>query len=479
METKTFELRDEFKRKLVAQKVISLLSSDIDISPMVIDGNWGTGKTEFCHKLINLMKQEQPEYQLVYLDAFRSDHSGEPLLALLAQIIKDCTPEDQANGQPSAERKALTKKFAKAAGFVAKTVAKAAAGHVLKQSVESLSEGFQHVMEGDTEAVAETVSDTMVKLSDKAIDSTIEVLLKEQVDAEKNLEALRKCLSEFASDNPIVLFIDELDRCRPDYAVEMLETVKHVFEVENVKVVLVTNTQQLRAAINHRYGLAVDSQRYLDKFLKYSFSLPEKTLKGYEDNQVSASVTHFSTLVQNSSILRETKLVNQQEGVYSLAKSLIDRKGLSLREVETFVRYLEIYHKLSDGLASNVIFGYQLLRIAGVFMVCFAPDIVTSISRNRTDAIKIANLFGIHELPDYQSEQYKYSYSFADIVAVMLAQESTLNKMQYHSADEAEQAYWKECKEMCFKNGFGRTPDNLFSPIIDVINYLQFSKVGQ
>lgn len=84
LEKPTFDTQDEFKRKQIAENIIRLLTSDIDLSPMVIDGGWGTGKTEFCQKLIRLMQQQHPDYQPVYIDAFRSDHSGEPLLALLA-----------------------------------------------------------------------------------------------------------------------------------------------------------------------------------------------------------------------------------------------------------------------------------------------------------------------------------------------------------------------------------------------------------
>ena len=51
--------RDEFRREQVAERVIKLLTSDIDVSPMVIDGDWGTGKTEFCHKLINKFKEDR------------------------------------------------------------------------------------------------------------------------------------------------------------------------------------------------------------------------------------------------------------------------------------------------------------------------------------------------------------------------------------------------------------------------------------
>ena len=148
---KTFATHDEFNRKPIAENIIRLLTSDIDLSPMVIDGGWGTGKTEFCKKLIRLMQEQHRDYQPVYIDAFRSDHSGEPLLALLAEIIKACTPEDTGE-QPSEQRKNITRKVAKAAGFVMKTVAKAAVSHVLKQNMEDLAEGMSQIINDEQEA---------------------------------------------------------------------------------------------------------------------------------------------------------------------------------------------------------------------------------------------------------------------------------------------------------------------------------------
>ncbi|WP_244572458.1 P-loop NTPase fold protein, partial [Escherichia coli] len=52
----TFDYRDEFLRKPIAEKLIALLNSDINLSPLVIDGGWGTGKTEFCKKVANLIE---------------------------------------------------------------------------------------------------------------------------------------------------------------------------------------------------------------------------------------------------------------------------------------------------------------------------------------------------------------------------------------------------------------------------------------
>ena len=384
LENPTFDTQDEFKRKPIAENIIRLLTSDIDLSPMVIDGGWGTGKTEFCQKLIRLMQQQHPDYQPVYIDAFRSDHSGEPLLALLSEIIKACTPEDTGE-QPSEQRKNITRKIAKAAGFVMKTVAKAAVGHVLKQNTDDLAEGLQQIMNDgqDADSLAETVTDAAATIASHTIDATVEALLKEQIEAEKNLETLKTCLKELAAEKPIILFIDELDRCRPDYAVDMLEVIKHVFDVENGKVVLVTNTKQLRAAINHRYGVAVDAQKYLDKFLKYSFALPDKVVDSVEAGRALVAVEYFKKLTNNGMTIGLKG--PRGEVMMEIINDMIERYGLSLRETERLVQALGLYHFLSGRrLFSQRTWGGNLLCIVGIFIFCFHPDLIDDINKNCT-----------------------------------------------------------------------------------------------
>lgn len=371
------------------------------------------------------MQQQHPDYQPVYIDAFRSDHSGEPLLALLAEIIKTCTPEDTGE-QPSEQRKEMTKKVAKAAGFVMKTVAKAAVGHVLKQNTDDLVEEFQQIMNGnqDADSLAETVTDAAATIASHTIDATVEALLKEQIEAEKNLETLKACLKELAADKPIILFIDELDRCRPDYAVDMLEVIKHVFDVENVKVVLVTNTKQLRAAINHRYGVEVDAQKYLDKFLKYSFALPDKIVARFEEERTLVSVEYFKQLIRNSRMASELQGLIGQRIILNFISDMIERNNISLRETERLVRFLEIYHSLSHGLG-NVIWQYALLRITGVFIFCFHPNLIGDINKNRTDAKDFAQLFNIQSLSSIPKNSSGVIYT--NVIAMMLILHSPMD----------------------------------------------------
>ena len=434
-ENPTFVTQDEFNRKPIAENIIRLLTSTIDLSPMVIDGGWGTGKTEFCQKLIRLMQQQHPDYQPVYIDAFRSDHSGEPLLALLAEIIKACTPEDIGE-QPSEQRKEMTKKVAKAAGFVMKTVAKAAVGHVLKQNMEDLAEGMSQIINDEQEAknAAATVAGAATILAshsiDATIDATVEALLKEQIEAEKNLETLKACLKELAADKPIILFIDELDRCRPDYAVDMLEVIKHVFDVENVKVVLVTNTKQLRAAINHRYGVEVDAHKYLDKFLKYSFALPDKVSVRSWGGWALVSVEYFKQLIRTSHMASELRgLIDEEHNVtINFISDMIERNDISLRETERLVRFLEIYHSLSrGGLDSREMWQYILLRITGVFIFCFYPSLRENINKNRTDAKDFARLFNIQSLANIPKNISGGIHTSTNVIAMMLILNSQMD----------------------------------------------------
>ena len=482
LEKPTFDTQDEFKRKPIAENIIRLLTSPIDLSPMVIDGGWGTGKTEFCQKLIRLMQEQHPDYRPVYIDAFRSDHSGEPLLALLAEIIKACTPEG-SDEKLIEEHKDRIRRITKAAGFLMKTVAKAAVGHVLKQNTDDLAEELQQIMNDGQEAdsLAETVTDAAATIASHTIDATVEALLKEQIEAEKNLETLKACLKELAAAKPIILFIDELDRCRPDYAVDMLEVIKHVFDVENVKVVLVTNTKQLRAAINHRYGMEVDAQKYLDKFLKYSFALPDKVVARIEEERALVSIEYFKQLIQNSRMADELKGLTEQQIILNFISDMIERNGLSLRETERLVRFLEIYHSLSGGL-NKAIWQYFLLRITGVFIFCFYPSLMDDINKNRTDSKDFARLFNIQSLRDIPQNSPGLLATNTDVITVMLMDYSTTEDPHFKIYEISNWHNWMNQVNENFLEGseiYPRSKEGVFSILKDTFRVLSLEQTPQ
>ncbi|PMN52165.1 hypothetical protein BCT30_13620 [Enterovibrio norvegicus] len=420
---------DEFSRRPIAEKAIRLLSSDIDLSPMVIDGSWGAGKTVFCHKLINLMKEtEGDKFHFLYIDAFRADHADEPLLTVLAAVL---------NLMPTEGKPVFIKKVVPAARFTVKTILKAGVGHLLRK---------------DTDSVLDDFDEEVQKVADKAIDASVESLLKEHSEAEQSLASLQSALKGLAKDKPILFFIDELDRCRPDFSVNMLEIIKHIFDVEGVKFVLVTNTEQLKAAIKHKYGPTVDAQRYLDKFIKFSFSLSHLAHEGYDSRRL-ASEMHYLNLINGRGIFYNS-IITSGPG-FELAKSIIIANELSLREVETVVRHLEIYLTIYPNREfGNDIAIIGLLKLAGVFLHCTKPDLAKTICMNKADAKELGIFLGVNELPILNNSNQKGGS--ASLVLAILAPECMFNAAIFNR-NESQSALW----ETIISNGLNYSFDNI------------------
>jgi hypothetical protein len=444
----TFQDRDEFNRQSIAEKAISLIQSDIDISPMVIDGGWGTGKTEFCHKLINLMNGGETHH-LIYVDAFKADHADEPLMTVLAEVIK-VLPDDES-------KKSFITKAIPALRYGLKTIAKAGVSHLLRQDATDVVDNFDKEIQ---------------KAADKAIDSSVQSILKDHVKAEQNIKALQAALAEVAAQKPIVLFIDELDRCRPNFAVDMLEIIKHTFDVKGLSFVLITNTQQLKASINHCYGQTVNAQRYLDKFVKFTFTLPSEFLvNGNHKNDVS--VAHYSQLIQKSSVLKTTTL--DKDADFLFMSHVITVHQLSLREVETLIRYLEIYQTLSgnSALAENTIFGYKLLRLMGVALFCFDTALASSICKGRADAKELANFLGESSIATI-SEGPLYA-EHPQVISTILGQECFYNSDMFKPKEGQHEAEWDELIRCYFRpGGFPPRKGQRSEIVIKAIDTLSF-----
>ncbi|MEZ9472280.1 P-loop NTPase fold protein [Vibrio lentus] len=160
---------------------------------------------------------------------------------------------------------------------------------------------------------------------------------KAQLSAiEDTKEVLGHYLEYFNKDKrKVFVLVDELDRCRPTYAIEMLETIKHFFSLDNYIFVVATDTNQLSHSIKAVYGSEFDGTEYLSRFFNRSAALPEP------DKSL------FAKLLVNDSLLVEidVKMVSDLEySVEFLAKLLHEVStmyDLSLRRMEQVFRKLE------------------------------------------------------------------------------------------------------------------------------------------
>lgn len=369
MKELTFTSRDEFTRKPIAEKIIKLLDSAIDVSPLIIDGKWGTGKTEFCFKLKNLIEANYTNnYKVGYVNAFQADHANEPLLTLIAEVAGFYGEDDD-------KRKSFIKNaipyLRLVSGIGMKAIASLAFGKYAANIPDELKEGLEAIKDG----------------SDSLIDQSLESMIKDQVEAEKNLSTLKEALKDIAATNPVILLIDELDRCRPDFAVMMLETIKHVFDVENVQIILITNAEQLKATIKHSYGSETNSHDYLYKFFKYQINLPTST-KDPEGKSVENNVTHFKTVVRDSKVIPQE--FKDNEFIYEIP-TFLDVGALSLRNVEQIVRCVETLIVFEDKEQSKSLIVEQILMVFLSFVYMIDRQLLDEISAKEIIQISSIN----------------------------------------------------------------------------------------
>jgi hypothetical protein len=108
-------------------------------------------------------------------------------------------------------------------------------------------------------------------------------------------DVIKKVLDKLPEQQQnLIIFIDELDRCRPTYAIELLERIKHLFDIKRLVFILSTDTEQLAHSICAVYGNDFDAKKYLNRFIDLDYSLKEPDLKKYIENQLeSLSITKY------------------------------------------------------------------------------------------------------------------------------------------------------------------------------------------
>lgn len=248
---------DLLNRKELAVKLTGYLDRLREGAVLAIDAPWGEGKTWFGRNWEQYLKDEG--HKVVFIDAFEQDYIEDPFLLLASEIAEIFDNEGAA--------KELREKAVGVMKAILPIGTKALInimGHVALGSSnlsQNIKEGF--------EAVSDETSDATGKL--------IEEKIKNHAQEKESLQHFKEELTKFAAeqDKPVVIIIDELDRCKPTFAVQLIERVKHLFDVPNLVFVLLLNRNQLKNAVKGVYGAETDASAYLDKFVNFFFMLPK------------------------------------------------------------------------------------------------------------------------------------------------------------------------------------------------------------
>ena len=295
-------LSDTLERNKDVFWFADILNSLEDSCSVAIDGSWGSGKTFFVNQVKIFLDANngfygaidsaekvailtewkrfygncEPEYQphvSVYYDAWENDNDEDPVLSLIYTILKNVNDGFSISNN---------------AGFI--NIAANILEFFKGKNWSALIDGFRS-------------NDPLDQLKkEKAIEAEIS----------RFLDAL---LEE--RGNRLVVFIDELDRCKPSYAVRLLERIKHYFSNDRITFVFSINTNELQHTIKRYYGAEFDACRYLDRFFDLRISLPP----------VNLDVFYRSIDFNNHKYIYD-----------NMCHAVICRYNFSLREVAKYLR---------------------------------------------------------------------------------------------------------------------------------------------
>jgi hypothetical protein len=300
---------DVLDRAKIAEKLTNLFREQRDPFVISIDGQWGTGKTFLLERWQRDLEREG--FSAIYFNAWEDDFCDDPLLAIIGQLSEQF-------------KKGKFKELAEQVGQIAVQLIK------------------QNLIAVPSKLTGLDLSVDVSKLNDRD-------LLQEYSDQRKTKDRLKNKLAQLSdkvaeeTGHPLVFIIDELDRCRPTFAIELLERVKHIFDIPNMVFVFGINRDELCKSLNSIYG-EIDTTVYLRRFFDMEFRLPEADSANFCRSLMDRF--HFEEFFRTSSTNANT--TSHSNEYYSLARCfsvLCGSLGLSLRDIDFCVRLIALVGK--------------------------------------------------------------------------------------------------------------------------------------
>lgn len=322
-ESMTWE-NDRLDRKQYAERLTTLIGNTEGPYVIGLTSPWGSGKTFFLqawHK--QLLADGKP---CIYFNAWEMDASGDPLANLFA------VSEQQAD-----RFQGLSEKLKKRIKTLFKHLPAMIRGAAFLGNVFSLG-----------------INGKWVGIVANVIESIQKILAKKR-NFKKELAAIA---SQIAEDKrfPLFIIVDELDRCRPSYAIDLLESIKHLFHVPHVVFLLAVDSTQLLQQVEHTFGLKCSDEAnmrhdyrrdYLDKFFDVYYQLPSPENDAFLSMLLknSARLSFYDKqCVKKNNISAELKIFK----ILLVDRELFEKKSLRrlVQDTEMFLLFLRCYDDL-------------------------------------------------------------------------------------------------------------------------------------
>ena len=296
---------DALDRKKLGDRLTNLVKDQSAPFTVSIHGTWGTGKTFLLRRWQRNL--EEAGFRAIYFNAWEDDFCDDALVAILGQL-SDYFRDDSLTGTIKEMGKVTLQ--------------------LIKQNAISIVEnklGVTVIPEQDSEAGQDPLES-----------------YRSQIRAKSELRShLCKVSTRVREEtgHPLVFIVDELDRCRPTFAIDVLEKVKHIFDVPDVVFVFGLNRDELCSSLRSVYG-DIDASVYLRKFFDMEFNL-SATSAGRFCRFTMANyrlAEFFSPITRRNGYFGQTEWQSLEAALPSLSAQC----GLSLRDIDYCVRTIAL-----------------------------------------------------------------------------------------------------------------------------------------
>lgn len=324
---------DILNRDSVVERIIDILQGLRENQQHMVfslNGKWGSGKTFVLKLLEHRIEEENKKLAanerkvcFVRYDCWKYDYYSEPLVALVA-AMRDAIIERTEHGNADY----IDEEFKNTAKELAKWGLEAGCSFLKAQTGLDVFKLIQNMSKGNKRAFEECFSG----------ESSIT----------EELNRLRNIMRKISKDVNLVIVVDELDRCLPEYMVRVLERLHHFFEgMENIVIIIATDRAQMEYTIKQIYGVHTDAGAYLKKIIQFELSLDYGVIK--DEDVLKKKFSQYLENFDADKMPEEPPLVEYFEKVF---------KDIEIRTVIQWVDKINLVHRLSFGNRKT---GYDVL----------------------------------------------------------------------------------------------------------------------
>jgi hypothetical protein len=395
----------KLRREKYAGVLTNIVATYAEGFVLAINNEWGTGKTTFGKMWQQHLKNNQ--FLTLYFNAWENDFDNNPLVALMAEL----------NTLTKNETEQIFKSLIKKGAVLTKNVLPAIAKAIASKYIDT--QMIQEAIENTTKAATEILDDE----------------IKEYASKKKGLEDFKNELSEFVSktkgDKPIVFIIDELDRCRPDYAVEVLEQIKHFFSVKGIVFVLSIDKVQLGNAVRGFYGSdRINADEYLRRFIDLEYTMPEPDTKVF--CEYLYDYFEFYIFLESDQRVKFQELREDKNLLIAVATKMFKHVNASLRQQEKVFSHTRII--LNSFKPNNYIFPSLLMVLVIIRML--HEDLYSRIRKRKLTLDELIEEFAKIVPPEEGKYSTKYFTQIEANLIWMYNNSDQVNKIELVETDQ-------------------------------------------